>query len=161
MFWENLTFRLARCQNRPTEVKSSPNKENASISKKSAQNARLAPCGASFGKISLFLIADLKIVLLASTHHQSGKRCDYYEKCTRRTFGRAEQVLANLTFLHTRSENLRTGLKSSPNREGSSISKKSAQNARLGPCWASFGKISLFHIPDLKIITKLGKRFDF
>ena len=72
-FWQNLTFAHSRCQIRRIGLKSSPNRENRALFIKSALNARLGPCGASFGKISLLRTADVKIVVLASNHRQIGK----------------------------------------------------------------------------------------
>ena len=71
--------------------------------------------------------------------------------------GGAEKVLANRIFEHTTSQNRRTGFKSSSNRDNSAISKERAQNARLGPCGASFGKISPFRTLDLEIVVLASK----
>ena len=142
-----------RSQNRGTGLKSSPSLVNSAISTKSLQNARLGSCGASSGKMSPCRTPDLKIIVLASNHRQIGKTVPFLQKVQKRTCGAVWSMFwQNLTLPHTRSQNRVTGLKSSPNRENTSISTKSVQNARLGPCGASFGKISLCRTLDLKIV---------
>ena len=61
------------CQNRRTGLKLSANRENSAFSIKSAENALFGPCGASFGKMSLYGTTDVKIVVLASNHREIGK----------------------------------------------------------------------------------------
>ena len=99
-FWQNLTFPHSRCHNRRIGLKSSPNRENRAISIKSGQNVRLGPCGGSFGKISLFRTADVKIVAVASNHPQIGISVRFLQKMHKtHVWGRAEQVLAKCHFL--------------------------------------------------------------
>ena len=153
-FRQNLTLPHTRTQNRRTVLKSSQNRENNAISSKSVQNARLGAGRARFSKISFCRKLDLKFVLLASNHRQIGKTVLFQRKVHRtHVCGRTEQVLAKCHLAHTRSQNRRTGLKSSSNQEHSGISSKSAQVARLGPCGASFGKISFYRTLDLKVVV--------
>ena len=153
-FCQNLTFPYTRSKSRRSGLKLSPNRVNSAISIEGAQNASFGSWGASFRKVSLFRIPDLKMVVLASNHHQIGKTVEFLKKVHKRRFGAVRSTIwQNLTFPHTRSQDSRTGLKSSPNRENSGISKKSAQNASSRPCGTGFAKIWLFCTPDLKIVV--------
>ena len=95
----NRIFERQSSQNRYTCLKFSSIRENSTLSMKIVQNGLFRSCAARFAQIAFLSVKVVKIVMLASTSLQTGKRGRFSWKLYKRLFsGHAQHVLTELHF---------------------------------------------------------------
>ena len=151
-FWPNRISQRFRSKNRSTGLKFTPIRENSRLSMKIVQNVLFTLCRGLFSQIAFLNVSEPKIALLDWISRQYVKTVGFLWKLYKTCFsGHVEDVSVRSHYQRFGANNRSTGLKFTPIRENSRLSKKIVQNVLFTLCGGRFGQIAFVNVLDPKI----------